>query len=283
MTTVAAALAEARRRGVASLDAQLLLARLLATTRTRLIAHDERTLTPVESRQWQELLERRLDGEPVAYLLGEKEFHGVVLEVGRDVLVPRPETELVVDWASEAITAETCRCSAAADRDALRVVDLGTGSGAIALALKAAHRQIDVTATDVSRAALLVARRNAERLGLAVTFVEASWWQGLEGGSFDIAIANPPYIAADDRHLAALRHEPALALTPGLDGLAALRTIVAGAGTALVPGARLLLEHGHDQAAAVRQMLCAAGFGHVETRRDLAGQERATGGRRPNS
>jgi len=283
VTTVAAALAEARGRGVASLDAQLLLARLLATTRTRLIAHDERALTPAESGQWQDALARRLAGEPIAYLLGEKEFHGLVLEVDRSVLVPRPETELVVDWASEAIAALTSKRSLSADTAAIRVVDLGTGSGAIALALKTAHPQSEVIATDVSAAALAVARRNAGRLALAVEFVEASWWQGLEGGRFDVAIANPPYIAADDPHLAALRHEPALALTPGDDGLAALRAIVAGAGTALVPGGWLLLEHGHDQAAAVRQLLADAGFGDVETRRDLAGQERATGGRRPAS
>ena len=283
MTTVAAALAEARRRGVASLDAQLLLARLLATTRTRLIAQDERALTPAESGQWQDALARRLAGEPIAYLLGEKEFHGLVLEVDRSVLVPRPETELVVDWASEAIAALTSKRSLAAGTGAIRLVDLGTGSGAIALALKTAHPQSEVTATDVSAAALVVARRNAARLALAVEFVETSWWQGLEGRRFDIAIANPPYIAAGDPHLAALGHEPALALTPGGDGLAALRAIVAGAGTGLVRGGWLLLEHGHDQAAAVREMLSGAGFGRIETRRDLAGQERATGGRRPGS
>jgi release factor glutamine methyltransferase len=281
VTTVAAALADARRRGVDSLDAQLLLARLLATTRTRLIADDERTLTPAESTQWSDWLERRLGAEPLAYLLGEKEFHGVLLEVGRGVLVPRPETELVVDWASEAIAARAADPRGAAERGAIRVVDLGTGSGAIALALKSAHPGSDVTATDVSRPALALARRNAERLGLAIELVEASWWQGLEGRRFDIAIANPPYIAAGDPHLAALRHEPAIALTPGGDGLGALRAIVAGAVVPLVPGGQLLLEHGFDQAAAVREMLAAAGFTALETRRDLAGHERATGGRRP--
>jgi len=281
VTTVAAALADARRRGVASLDAQLLLARLLATTRTRLIAHDERPLTPAESARWEDSLERRLAGEPIAYLLGEKEFHGLVLEVDRNVLVPRPETELLVDWAGEAVAALTSGRSGSGDPGPIRVVDLGTGSGAIALALKRVHPQITVAATDVSAGALAVARRNAERLGLAIELVEASWWHGLEGRCFDIAIANPPYIAGDDPHVAALGHEPALALTPGGDGLGALRAIVAGASAPLVPGGWLLLEHGFDQAAAVRELLAGAGFSPVRTRRDLAGHERATGGRRP--
>ena len=280
MTTVAAALAEARRRGVASLDAQLLLARLLATTRTRLIAQDERALTPAESRQWQDALERRLGGEPVAYLLGEKEFHGLALEVDRNVLVPRPETELLVDWACEAVDAVTSERSRGGDHGPIRAVDLGTGSGAIALALKQAQPQTIVTGTDVSAGALAVARRNAERLGLAVELLEASWWHGLEGRGFDIAVANPPYIAADDPHLATLRHEPAGALTPGGDGLDALRAIVAGASARLVPAGWLLLEHGFDQGAAVRELLAGAGFSGVRTRRDLAGHERATGGRR---
>jgi len=278
--TVATALADARRRGVASLDAQLLLARLLATTRTRLIAGDERALTPAESSQWQDALERRLAGEPTAYLLGAKEFHGLDLEVDRAVLVPRPETELLVDWASEAIAALTAEPSSDADGGAIRVLDLGTGSGAIALALKHAHPEIDVTATDASASALAVARRNARRLALAVEFAEGSWWHGLENRRFDVAVANPPYIAADDPHLAMLRHEPAVALTPGGDGLGALRAIVAGAAP-LVAGGWLLLEHGFAQAAAVRDLLAGAGFTEVETRRDLAGHERATGGRRP--
>jgi release factor glutamine methyltransferase len=149
--------------------------------------------------------------------------------------------------------------------------------------VKRACPESDVTGTDVSAGALAVARRNAERLGLAIELVEASWWHGLDGRRFDIAIANPPYIAADDPHLATLRHEPALALTPGGDGLDALRAIVAGASAAIVPAGWLLLEHGFDQAAAVRELLAGAGFSGVQTRRDLAGHERATGGRRPSS
>lgn len=281
MTTVAAALAEARRRGAASLDAQLLLARLLATTRTHLIAHDERTLGGAESMQWSAWLERRLAGEPLAYLLGEKEFHSLVLEVDRSVLVPRPETELLVDWACGAVESLAARRPGSVDRSTVRVVDLGTGSGAIALAVKHAQPHSDVTATEVSAPALAVARRNAERLGLAIELVEASWWQGLEGRRFDIAIANPPYIAADDPHLIALRHEPSIALTPGGDGLGALREIVSGAATHLAAEGLLVVEHGFDQAGAAREMLAAAGFTQVETRRDLAGLERATGARRP--
>ncbi|HSC62250.1 MAG TPA: peptide chain release factor N(5)-glutamine methyltransferase [Caldimonas sp.] len=280
MTTVAAALAEARRRGVASLDAQLLLAHLLATTRTRLIADDERTLAPAEATRWEDALVRRLAGEPIAYLLGEKEFHGLMLEVDRRVLVPRPETELLVDWASETIEALTSGRRHDVDDRGLRVVDLGTGSGAIALALKNAHPRCHVTATDVSRSALAVARRNAERLDLAIELVEASWWQGLEGRRFQLAVANPPYIAADDPHLRQLGHEPALALTPGGDGLDALRAIVEGASASLEAGSWLLLEHGFDQAGSVRSLLAGAGFGRIDTRRDLAGHERATGGRR---
>ena len=280
MTTVATALADARRRGVASLDAQLLLAHVLATTRTRLIAHDERVMTAAESMRWQDAVDRRLAGEPIAYLLGEKEFHGLVLAVDRDVLVPRPETELLVDWGSEVI-AGASEGSLGAGGGAVRVVDLGTGSGAIALALKRLHPESAVTATDVSPGALAVARRNAERLGLPIELVETSWWHGLQGRHFDIALSNPPYIAADDPHLDALRHEPAVALTPGGDGLGALRTVVAGAGAFLVPGGWLLLEHGFDQAVAVRSLLAGAGFEGLRTRRDLAGHERATGGRWP--
>jgi release factor glutamine methyltransferase len=281
VTTAAAALADARRRGVASLDAQLLLAHVLATTRTRLIAHDERALTAEEAMRWQDAVERRLAGEPIAYLLGEKEFHGLVLEVDRHVLVPRPETELLVDWGSELIGLALERSPG--DGAGIRVVDLGTGSGAIALALKRRHPRSAVTATDLSPAALAVARRNAGRLGLAIELVESSWWQGLQGRRFDIAVANPPYIAADDPHLAALRHEPAVALTPGGDGLDALRTFAAGATACLVPGGWLLLEHGYDQGAAVRSLLAGAAFQGIETRRDLGGHERATGGRLASS
>ena len=278
-TTVAAALAAARARGVDRLDAQLLLARVLGTSRTRLLADDDRGLSPVELERWSAWLERRARGEPIAYLLGEKEFHGLLLEVGADVLVPRPETELLVDWAAERVPTALPRGDSALEAP-MRIVDLGTGSGAIALALKKLRPEVEVTASDVSAAALAVARLNAARLGLAIELVESSWWDGLAGRRFDVVVANPPYIAENDAHLHALLHEPRAALTPGGDGLAALRAIVAGATAHLGPHGWLLLEHGFDQAAAVRDLLAAAGFGAIETRRDLSGHERATGGRR---
>jgi release factor glutamine methyltransferase len=280
VTTVAAALAQAHGRGVARLDAQLMLARLLALSRTALIAHDDRALTRDESERWAAWLARRAGGEPLAYVLGEKEFCGLMLEVDRNVLVPRPETELLVEWVSALLADRSSTLARAPAAAPPRVVDLGTGSGAIALAVKSANPLAAVTATDVSAASLAVARRNAARLGLAIETIETSWWDGLARRRFEIAVANPPYVAAGDPHLEALRHEPLAALTAGDDGLAALKTIVAAAPSHLEPGGWLVLEHGCDQASAVRGLLAHAGFLAVETRRDLAGLERATGGRR---
>jgi len=282
-TTVAAALADARARGVALLDAQLLLGRVLATTRTALIAHDERELAAGEIERWWGLLARRAAGEPLAYLLGEKEFHGLVLEVTTDVLVPRPETELVVDWASELLGERARRRLGGPPADGPRVVDLGTGSGAIALALQRLHPEAHVVASDASPAALAVARRNAARAGLAIELVEGSWWAAVGGRRFDVAVANPPYVAAGDPHLAALRHEPIEALASGGDGLDALRTIAAGAPARLLPGGWLVVEHGFEQGAAVRDLLARAGLVAVASRRDLAGLERATAGRRQDA
>ncbi|HEY2189604.1 MAG TPA: peptide chain release factor N(5)-glutamine methyltransferase [Caldimonas sp.] len=281
--TVAAALAGARGRGIALLDAQLLLAHVLATTRTGLLAHDERQLTRAEIERWSASLARRADGEPLAYLLGEKEFHGLVLEVNPDVLVPRPETELVVDWASSLLAGIARERAAAGDARAASVVDLGTGSGAIALALKCLHPDATVVASDASTAALAVARRNADRTGLAIDLVEGSWWSAVADRRFDLAIANPPYVAAGDPHLAELRHEPLVALSPGGDGLDALRAIAAGSPAYLAAGGWLVVEHGFDQAAAVRALLIRAGLVEIETRNDLAGHERATAGRRPGA
>ena len=269
--SVRAALGQARLRGVASLDAQLMLARLLGSTRTRLIAHDDAVLAPEVDARWTAWLERRAGGEPLAYLLGEKEFHGLMLEVTPDVLVPRPETELLVDWALEVLPGFGRQP---------QVVDLGTGSGAIALAIAHAHPQATVSATDASAAALAVARRNANRLSLPIEFIASSWWQGLADRRFDLVVANPPYIRDGDPALASLRHEPRSALTPGGDGLAALRTIVAGAERHLHPGGWLLLEHGFDQAEGIRELVDTAGLERIELRRDLAGQPRATGARR---
>ena len=283
MTTVAAALAEARTRGIALLDAQLLLARALSTTRSAVIAHDDRRLAADEHERWSAWLARRAAGEPLAYLLGEKEFHGLVLEVNADVIVPRPETELVVDWASDLLDRLRHERGESGRGRASSIVDLGTGSGAIALALKRLQPGATIVATDASASALAVARRNAERTGLAVELLGGSWWRAVAGRRFDVAVANPPYVAADDPHLAALGHEPIAALTPGGDGLAALRAIVAGAADHLVPGGWLLVEHGFGQGAAARDLFTGAGLVAIETRRDLAGHERATAGRRPGA
>lgn len=269
---VEAALRQARSAGMASLDAQLLLGEATGLSRTALIAHGERELAPGELARWSAWLARRSRGEPIAYLLGRKEFCGLLFEVTPAVLVPRPETELLVEWAAE-LLAQTA--------GAPTVLDLGTGSGALALALKHRFPRVAVTASDCSEEALAVARRNAARLGLPIDFAAGSWWQPFAGRRFDVVLANPPYIAAGDAHLAALTHEPLLALTPGGDGLGAIAAIAQGAAAHLRAGGWLLLEHGFDQATAVRTLLEAAGLQRVETRNDLAGHPRATAGRAP--
>lgn len=263
---MADALARAREAGVARLDAQLLLGHHLRRDRAWLLAHDDAPLGDVQA-AFEAALARRAAGVPLAYLVGEREFRGLPLAVSPAVLVPRPETEGLVEWALELAAPEAT------------VVDLGTGSGAIALAFAQARPRARVAATDASADALAVARGNAQRLGLAVEFLHGDWWQPLAGRRFDLVLSNPPYIAGDDPHLAALAHEPRAALTPEGDGLAALRTIVAGAPAHLAPGGWLLLEHGFEQAPAVQALLAAAGFGALATRLDLAGLPRCTGGR----
>ena len=268
--SIANAIAEARSVGVASLDAQLMLARLMAMPRTWLIAHHDSRLDAALEERWQAWLRRRAAGEPLAYLLGEKEFHGLRFEVSPAVLVPRPETELLVDWAQALLGAESGR------RD---VVDLGTGSGAIALSISQGCPEARIVATDTSEAALAVARRNARRLNLAVELIASSWWDRLEGRQFDVVVANPPYVRHDDPALLALRHEPLQALTDGADGLGALRSIVAMAPRHLRAEGWLVVEHGFDQGNRVRDMFANAGFIDIETRLDLAGLPRASGGR----
>jgi release factor glutamine methyltransferase len=276
MTTIARALQEAASLGVDRLDAQLLLAEVLGLgereARAWLRAHDTDRIDETQHQRYQALLQRRRTGEPVAYLLGRKEFHGLMLQVGPEVLVPRPDTELLVDWALEILQG----------RAAPRVLDLGTGSGAIAVALAHARPDALVSAVDVSAQALHVALSNAARLGVHLRGLQGSWWQALPEGEapFDLVVSNPPYIAEGDPHLADLSHEPLLALTSGPDGLDALRTIIAGAAGHLRAGAWLLLEHGHDQAEAVQALLTQAGFEAVSSRCDLAGHHRCTGGRR---
>ena len=265
---VAQALQAGRALGVARLDCQLLLSHLLQRPRAWLLAHDDHQLDPAQAAAWQQLLERRADGEPLAYVVGEREFCGLALQVTPQVLVPRPETEGLVEWALQ--------CLATAPAPSL--VDLGTGSGAIALAVKKhAAGPVQVSASDASDAALHVARCNAQRLRLQIEWGSGDWWAAWAGRQFGLAVCNPPYIRGDDPHLAALAHEPRAALTPGGDGLDALRAVIASAPPHLLPGAWLLLEHGHDQACAVQQLFSGRGFARPETRCDLAGMARCTG------
>jgi release factor glutamine methyltransferase len=271
VSTVAAALTQAREWGIERLDAQLLVAHLLGQTRSWVIAHDDATLGE-QAAALSALLQRRAAGEPLAYLLGAREFHGLTLRITPDVLVQRPDTETLVDWALELL----------AGRPAPRVIDLGTGSGAIALAVKHACPQADVHASDLSDAALAVARANGQALGLAVHWHRGVWWQAAPAGRFDLALSNPPYVAAGDPHLAALRYEPAMALTPAGDrgdGLADIDRIIDGAAARLHRGAWLLVEHGADQGNAARAHFERAGFDNVQTRPDLAARPRVTGGR----
>jgi len=285
---IAAAVAAAARRlaGVADsprMEAERLVAHVLHWDRSRVIAHSDQALPAEAADRFAALVERRAAGEPLAYLTGVKEFWSLTLRVTPDVLVPRPETELLVEWALEIADPSFPRRR----ESSFAVLDLGTGSGAIALALAKERPHAKVLATDVSAAALAVARQNAEGLTLLnVDFVQQDFFaalhpRGRAPEAFDLVVSNPPYVAEGDPHLADLRFEPAAALTSGKDGLAALRAIVAGAPNVLRPGGWLLVEHGMAQGAAVRDLFGQAGFHDVQTRRDLAGHERCTGGRRP--
>ncbi|MDQ7954876.1 MAG: peptide chain release factor N(5)-glutamine methyltransferase [Pseudomonadota bacterium] len=273
-TTLQQALRDAAARGLDRLDAQILLLHALgrpAHERAWLLAHDTDPLPAAAAADFAALCGRRAAGEPVAYLLGEKEFHGLPLAVDARVLVPRPDTETLVDWALDCL----------AGRPAPAVLDLGTGSGAIALALQQARPDAQVDAVDASADALAVARANAERLGLPVRFRQADWLDGAGSarpGGYALIASNPPYIAEGDAHLPALRHEPAGALVSGPDGLRDIRRIVADAPAHLAEGGWLLLEHGHDQAPAVRALLAERGFTEVQGRDDLAGIARCSGG-----
>lgn len=267
--SVAAALESARGTGIDRLDAQRLLAAVLSRPRSWLLAHEDEALDPATARRYNTLLTRHAAGEPLAYVLGEKEFFGLTLEVTPDVLIPRADTETLVEWALELLPGKVDTA----------VADLGTGSGAIALALAAQRPAARVTAVDASPAALAVAERNARRLGLAVEWLISDWFSAIAGRRFPLIVSNPPYVAEGDSHLAALCHEPQRALTSGPDGLTAIRHIAATAAAFLTTGGWLLIEHGFDQADAVQALLGAAGFESIATRRDLGGQLRCTGGR----
>lgn len=279
--TVAQALAWGRAQGVERGDARGLVAHALGCTRSWVIAHGESALPPPVSSRVVELLGRRAAGEPYAYLVGQREFHGIALAVTPAVLIPRADTETLVDWALEILRGPL------SDVAAPQVLDLGTGSGAVALALKHTCSRAQVSATDVSPAALAVASANGARLGLAVDWRLGSWWDAVDPaaarGGWHLIVSNPPYVAPDDPHLATLAFEPGAALVPSGDrgdGLSDLARITAGAPARLRRGGWLLLEHGADQGAAVRELLQHHGFESVATRMDLAGLERATGGRR---
>ncbi|HEY5637065.1 MAG TPA: peptide chain release factor N(5)-glutamine methyltransferase [Burkholderiales bacterium] len=263
------ALAAAAAAGVAPREARLLLARTLDCSEASLMAHPGRELPEAVERRFTDRASRRARGEPVAYLLGEREFFSLTLEVGPAVLIPRPETELLV----EATLAHLTQPAA--------VLDLGTGSGAIALALKQACPAARVVAVDASAAALEVARHNAARHGLEVDFREGDWFAPVAGERFDLVVSNPPYIAEGDPHFghADLRHEPRAALASGVDGLDALRAIIGAAPAHLRPGGRLLLEHGMGQDGAVRVLLARAGFGTLTSLADGAGIARVAAGR----
>lgn len=251
-------------------DAEVLLAHVLGVSRAQLFARLDEPLGPEPSAEFERALSRRAREEPVAYITGEKGFWTLSLEVSPEVLVPRPETELLVEWALQLLQGVP----------APAIADLATGSGAIALALAVERRDARIVATDLSAGALAVARRNAADCEVRnVEFREGSWLEPLGAERFDLVVSNPPYVPAGDLHLQALRHEPLLALTDGGDGLNALREICAGAGRHLVAGGWLLVEHGFDQGPAVRGLLEQARFAHVITRRDFAGHERATAGR----
>ncbi|MDB5998538.1 MAG: hemK [Rhizobacter sp.] len=273
--TVSQLLAQAKAAGLDRLDAHLLLSFVLGRPRTWLLANDDVVLSVEDAARIGGLIERRAAGEPMAYLLGEKEFHGLMLAVDASVLVPRPDTETLVAWALDLLAGDLL----AGDAPGRSVIDLGTGSGAIALAVKQARPDVAMTAVDASEAALKVANANAQRLGLDVEFVSSDWWSALIGRRFDLVLSNPPYIAEGDAHLAALTHEPIAALTAGADGLDDIRALVATSLDHMNAHGWLVLEHGADQAEAVRALMNAQGFGHVESRRDLAGHERCTAGR----
>lgn len=277
MPTVGQLLGEGRRRLEAnpapSLEAEILLARALGVARAFLFAHREQEVETGPAGAFAGLLERRAGGEPIAYITGEREFWSLPLRVTPAVLIPRPETELLVEATLARIPVDA----------PYRIADLGTGSGAIALAIAGERPACEVVASDISEAALAVARENAARLGRRNVHLHlGSWFEPLDG-RFDLVASNPPYVAAGDPHLARgdLRFEPDGALASGPDGLDAIRAITSAAPRRLNPGGWLVLEHGHAQADDVAELLAQTGFDSIETLCDLEGTKRVTLGQRP--
>ena len=264
-TTLAAALAQLP---LDPLENRILLCHALGISRVALITQSERQLDAAEAKRIDALVARRSAGEPIAYIVGKREFYGLDFEVSDAVLIPRPDTELLVELAIERAPVRA------------RVLDMGTGSGAIAISISHARPDAQVTALDVSEAALAVARGNAVRNAARVRFLHSDWFAAVGGEQFDIIVSNPPYIAAGDEHLSQgdLRYEPQDALTDHADGLSDLRAIAQGARNHLAPGGWLLMEHGYDQAAQVRALL-GEHYTEVQSWRDLSGIERVTGGR----
>ena len=265
---IAGALEEAR-ASIPLREARLLLCHVLGLSLAALETHPERKVSSGDTASFRALVARRTAGEPIAYLMGHREFHGLDFRVTPDVLIPREETELLVELALEA--------------KAARILDLGTGSGCLAIAVAKSLPGAEVTAVDASAAALDVARGNAARHEVSVRFLQGDWFAPLAGERFDLILANPPYVAEADPHLAQgdVRFEPRGALAAGPQGLDDIRRIAAAAPVHLVPCGRLWLEHGYDQASAVAALLAAAGFAAIEQRRDLAGILRVSGGRLP--
>ena len=270
-STLGEAFQSARRR-IHATDASVLLCHVIGRDPAYLIAHPEVPLRETEQSALNDLVERRVRGEPVAYLTGEREFYGRRFSVTPAVLIPRPETELLVDLALERIPQHA----------AARVLDVGTGSGCVAIALASERSHCKILALDQSLAALAVARRNALQLRVGnVSFLASTWFSALGVERFDVIVSNPPYVASADPHLEEgdLRFEPRAALEAGSDGLHAIRHIVAEAGAHLAAGGWLLFEHGYAQAPSARELLHKAGFLDVFSARDLSGLERVSGGR----
>ncbi|WP_426194638.1 peptide chain release factor N(5)-glutamine methyltransferase [Massilia sp. DWR3-1-1] len=252
---------------LAPLENRILLGHALGLTRVGLITGSERAVSQAQAEAIEALVARRLAGEPIAYIVGKREFYGLDFAVNSAVLIPRPDTELLVELALAQLPANGA------------MLDMGTGSGAIAVAVAHSRPDAVVSALDASTAALAVARQNAATHGVTVRFLHSDWYAALGAARFDLIAANPPYIASADQHLAQgdLRFEPVDALTDHADGLSVLLAIIGGAQAHLAPGGALLLEHGYDQAEAVRALLTEHGYRQVQSWRDLAGIERVSG------